>query len=96
MLQISLKFQIRRIQVVRVTLLAKLKNSVFRKAVKSLPFCLSTYLLSEAFDAEGCYIKNKIFLGTKPLALYLCKLKLHFKQKKKILFNIQKRCYSLN
>ena len=37
--------------------------------IKNFAF-LSTDLLSEAFDAEGCNFESKIFLGTRPFALY--------------------------
>ena len=49
-LKISLKFQVDRITIVRVLLLAELENTVF--------------------DAEGCNLKNKIFLGTRSFTLH--------------------------
>ena len=38
----------------------------------------SAYLLSEVFDAKCCNFENKIFLGTRPFALYLSMPKVRF------------------
>ena len=71
-LPIPLKFQVDRIKIVRVLLLVELKNAVLRKRILRK---ISPYLLSEAFDVEGCHFGNKIFLRDSLIP------KVHFKQK---------------
>ena len=78
-----MKFQVDRIKIVRVPLLAEFKNAILRKMHLKFAF-LPTGSLIEAFNVEDCYFENKIFLGTRPVALYFWKSKAYFKQKKSI------------
>ena len=47
-------------------------------------FHVGANLLSEAFDAEDCNFESKIFLGTRPFALYFWSPKVHLSKQKSI------------
>ena len=66
-LKISLRFKEVWTTIVRILLLAELKNAFLRK--KRLK--VSAYLFSEALDASGCNFKNKIFLDVRPFTLFI-------------------------
>ena len=68
------------------------KCSFDKNAFKSLK---SAHLLSKKFDTEGCNFENKIFLGTRPFAIYFWISKVNIKQKYRFL-KILDRCYRLN
>ena len=57
-LQMPLKFQVDRIKIVRVLPLSELKNTVMRKTRLKM------------FGAESRNFQHKLFLGTKPSAVY--------------------------
>ena len=78
LLQIPSEFQVDRINIFRVLLLAELKNFVLRKTRLKVK---CSYLLSKAFEAESFNFENKIFLGTRPCALHFWITEVHFKQK---------------
>ena len=61
-LQMSIKFQVDRIKIIRALLLDELKNAFKRSK--------SVHLNSKILAAKSCNVENKIFLGTRLLALY--------------------------
>ena len=76
-----MKFQVDGMKIVRVLLLAELKNAVMRKMRLKIQ---CAYLFSGAFDVEGC--KNKMFPGTRPFVFHFWIPKVHFNPKKNQFF----------